>query len=82
MEDSAGVTATASSGIGFVNFGVSLNYQFRSSTSTSYGEYQEESVTEQIQERGGKGTTTLSKLIEMECDQPNGSSAQTAFPSK
>ncbi|KAK8068442.1 hypothetical protein PG996_007554 [Apiospora saccharicola] len=82
LEHSAGITATASGGMGCVNFSVSLNYQFTSSNTVTYGQYQEETIKKKIAVPGGRGMAILSKMVEMECDRPDGSSVRTTFPTK
>ncbi|KAF7904374.1 hypothetical protein EAF00_001708 [Botryotinia globosa] len=63
MTHSAGVEISASSGIGCVEFSVTLNYQFTSERSSSFTEYKESTVTEKFEVPGKNAKVLFSKHI-------------------
>ncbi|KAK5991981.1 hypothetical protein PT974_05377 [Cladobotryum mycophilum] len=60
---SAGISVSASAGIGFVNFDVSLNYQFTHSSSTSFTEYTEKVEAEDFVVPAYHATVLFTKRV-------------------
>ncbi|POR37266.1 DUF946 domain-containing protein [Tolypocladium paradoxum] len=73
MTHSAGVEVSASGGIGFANFGISLNYQFTYQNSHSFTEYSEKSVTERFEVPAHHATVLFSKHIWLKATRSDGS---------
>lgn len=65
MSHEVGVEVSVGTGIELVEFGVKLNYQFTYSSSSSYTEFSEQTVTDEINVPKKNATALFSKHIWM-----------------
>ncbi|KAF5879449.1 putative duf946 domain-containing protein [Botrytis fragariae] len=72
MTHSAGVQISAASGIGCVEYSVSLNYQFTSESSSSFTEFSESTVTEKFEVPGKNAKVLFSKHIWITASRADG----------
>lgn len=71
MTHSAGVEVSASAGVGFASFGISLNY-VTATSSSSYTEYSEKLVTEKFDVLAHHATVLFSKHIWLKATRSDG----------
>ncbi|CAD6442948.1 f17e9c1e-9e17-452f-9682-3d312176324e [Sclerotinia trifoliorum] len=65
MSHSVGVEISATAGIGCIESSIKLNYQFTSTTSSSFTEYKEQEVTEKFEVPAKHATVLFSKHVKI-----------------
>ncbi|KAI9649346.1 hypothetical protein NHQ30_001918 [Ciborinia camelliae] len=73
MSQSAGVSVSASGGFGLASFSANLNYQFTSTTSRSFTEFIEKTVTKEYPMKPWTASALLSKRIFVNAKRTDGS---------